>query len=360
MRNKILLFWEDSLEKKGFFFSVLRGFFYLFSLFFRLSVAFWHLMYLYYLLPEKKENCFVVSVGNITTGGSGKTPIIIYLGKELLQKEQEIAILSRGYLSEAERKTPLLACAKKGPLFSWEKIGDEPYMIAKHLPESFLYVGKNRYLSATIAKKKADILLLDDGFQYRKLKKDLQILCINAEDPLGKGYFLPRGFLREHPKMLKKADYIVIQPVFNEKEFSRVKQLLLQWTAAPMIGFQPKIEGIYALDGTKKVFDKSVPIVLFCGIANPKRVVSLLKMEGFTIVDCIFAADHGPFSNKELTQFAAKAKEKSALLLCTEKDAVKLTGSITFPVHYFRYELEPLFGLEYWKMLIEKIYQKSK
>ncbi|MGE5196002.1 MAG: tetraacyldisaccharide 4'-kinase, partial [Anaerolineae bacterium] len=144
-------------------------------------------------LKDTSVDAVVISIGNIVSGGTGKTPFIHHLAKEL-EGFCKLAILSRGYRSKMEHApSPQKLDRQKGGAEEW---GDEPCWLAAQLPDVDVWVGKRRSLSAALASSQgAQVILLDDGMQYRHLKRDIEIALIDACDPFGKGYFLPRGYL---------------------------------------------------------------------------------------------------------------------------------------------------------------------
>lgn len=290
----------------------------------------------------------MISIGNITAGGTGKTPFTLFLARELLKHGKKIAVLSRGYRSSSEhRQTPLLACDGRGPIYSYREMGDEPYLIAKKLPEIFLYTGKNRCASSELAEKKAEFLLLDDGFQYQKLKRDLEIVMIDPDVPL-KG-FLPFGYLRDFPARLKNA-HVAIAKVSNVQEAKALENSI----PIPLIGVKP-VFTIKNRDG-KKVEDPD-RVALFCGIARPDRFAKQVQERGIQIITTYFAADH---SEVPVEKFSDVAMEKGAkYLLCTEKDLVKLEGVKTsLPILCFEMDFQIIYGEKVWGKIIEKILDK--
>jgi tetraacyldisaccharide 4'-kinase len=247
----------------------------------------------------------VVSIGNISAGGTGKTPFVKFLA-EALSKKFKIAIVSRGYLSKIEQTSSVLQVTPEMDVFS---CGDEPYWLARDLPEVQVWVGKNRVDSALSAKANgAEMVVMDDGMQHRKLKRDIEIVLVDGEDPFGKGFFLPRGLLRDSPARLKNADCIVVVGPRSKT----LEQELRQFTQAPIV-FAERVT---------KVSLKGKKVAVFCAIGKPQRFLQSVREAGGEIVASFFKPDHDPFYPEELKKFAEESV--ADVLVCTEKDQVKL------------------------------------
>jgi tetraacyldisaccharide 4'-kinase len=247
----------------------------------------------------------VVSIGNISAGGTGKTPFVKFLAQELSKKLQ-IAIVSRGYRSKIEKTSEVFQVTPETDVAS---CGDEPYWLAHGLPKVQVWVGKNRLDSARRAKEKgAEVILMDDGMQHRKLKRDIEIVLIDGEDPFGKGFFLPRGLLRDSPARLKKADCIVV----IEPSSSGIEQELRRYTQASIV-FAERVTDV-SLNGKK--------VAVFCAIGKPQKFLQSVRDAGGEVVASLFKPDHDPFYPEELKKFAEESL--ADVLVCTEKDYVKL------------------------------------
>src|SRR5579872_2521109 len=232
--------------------ELIKPLLYLLSALFKSGAILRHIAYNKGWLRSVSVPIPVISVGNIVAGGTGKTPLIYLLAKELSAFGQ-VAILSRGYRSKVERENGIVNLSKgEGPLYSAEVCGDEPHWLAEKLPEAWLWVGKNRSNAAKQAEHAgAHYVLLDDGMQYRKLKRNLEIVVMDAKDLFGKGYFLPRGYLRDCPKRLRYADLIVVNHVGDQEEWERIKKELAAFSSAPVVGMRMKLEAAQELQGKK-------------------------------------------------------------------------------------------------------------
>ena len=271
----------------------------------------------------------MISIGNIVAGGTGKTPFTIYLAEKLILKGFKIAIVSRGYGGDLKNRVI-------NNDFDPKKIGDEPSMMAKKLPCPIL-VGSNKIASIKSAEKlDVDIIILDDGFQSRKIYRDLDIVMLNFNNPFSNNYFLPRGYLRDNPKRLKNANFIVI----NNSNDQNIDQIST-YIKAPIIFTSPIQISINKISGNEIVFPINTKVSAFCAIANPKHFIDLLQKK-FEIVDKHFFIDHEFISDTFLKKYAKNAcKNGSKAIICTEKDAIKLKNiSSEIPICYLKMDLE--------------------
>ena len=268
----------------------------------------------------------VVSVGNVVAGGTGKTDVVAALAEALPGK---VAIVSRGYGVKIEKSFVVL------PHHGAEKCGDEPKMLASRLPNVMVVVGPDRVTGARLAiGKGADIVLLDDGMQHRRLFRDFEVAVSDGSER----HFLPKGLLRDDPKRLAKADLLVITG--EQKIESR--------SAVRMRG---KVEGIFTLQGEEIETLQGVPVALFCGIGNPERFVKTLEGLGAEIREKLFLPDHGSVGEAELADLLARSGAK--YLVCTEKDRVKLKSSL--PILWTKRRLVVDENEESWQNALAKI-----
>lgn len=353
-------------KSKKFFFSLHRNwmdegkyfsklFLFLPSFFFKGLVKTKNFFYDKGLLKAKRAKIPVISIGNIIAGGSGKTPVTLALIKNLLERSIKVGVVSRGYQSQKENEN-ILGCMGKGPLYLSDIIGDEPYLMAKRYPSIFLGVGKKRLISCQkLFEKGVEVALLDDGMQHRKLYRDLEIVVLHGEKIFGGNAFLPRGYLREDPKRLNRADLVLIN---HTKDFSRIKNIVKLYSKKPICFIGPKISGVYSLDEKQKLSIKNNRIGVFCSIADPKPFIRLLKEAGAIVVETLFGLDHEPLSNSRLQMFAKRCKKAGAVqIICTEKDQVKLLDSFkaSLPVGYVKMDIEFLHGKENWELFMDKL-----
>ncbi len=304
----------------------------------------------------------VISVGNIVAGGSGKTPITMKLASELFRLAP-LAILSRGYRSHAEnQKEPFVVSRGFGPCKSAVVCGDEAYLLAKKLPGVFVISGKNRQKASNLAAREGiQIIVLDDGMQHRALSRDFEVVVLDAEDPFGQGYFLPRGFLRDELEELERADLIILNHADSDERFLSLSQELKQFTKAPIVRAKALIESFIDFDGQKVSLREGCPVGAFCAIANPERFFSSLEALKLNLVNKLANSDHMPFNKTELTLFAREAKRLGAeALICTEKDRVKFDEPLDLPLPLYTTQmvLHFLNGEEKWTAFVSNVQKK--
>lgn len=345
-------------KKKGLFATFLRAMLRLFSWFYGFFAglrnwAFDHGWIRRYTPPVP----VIISVGNIVAGGTGKTPVTLMLAKELMQIAP-LAILSRGYRSKVENLSAPVALSRgQGPLHPASYCGDEPYMLSMNLPKAFVFVGKDRYQASNLAAKAGALLiLLDDGMQHRGLSRDFEVVVIDALDPFGLGYYLPRGLLREGLGALSRADLVVLNHVKDHQHYHTLCQKIGCYTTAPVVATKTEVEDVLDLkQNSHKGILKGEKVALFCGIAHPDYFQETLLSQGTEVVGTYCIADHKEFDLEALEQFALESKAKGAkYLVCTEKDRVKLAEAVelSLPILWIRMRLKIVEGNEAWSAFI--------
>ncbi|NGX63096.1 MAG: Tetraacyldisaccharide 4'-kinase [Candidatus Anoxychlamydiales bacterium] len=352
LKQKLFIYIKDVIDKKrrNIFLSALLTFL---SLFFRFLSFFRNALYDLKILKATKVKSKVISIGNIVAGGAGKTPFTIFLAKKLISK-YKVGIISRGYKSKAENKNIVIDQNTK---FLAKDISDEALVLKNHINDALFFIGKDKLKSCSKATQmKCDVSIIDDGFQYRKLKKDIEIVIINAKDPFGKNSFLPKGYLREHPKNLKRADFIVINNA-NGK-INHLENQIKQYSSAPIAYTKPYVKRV--LDTSKKEIKirKKSKIAAFCAIANPDIFFENLKDLGFEIVNTIYLLDHETVHLKSFKTFIESSIAKGAkYILTTEKDIVKFPNVISsdIPILYLEIDLKITHNHEHLSRLVEKI-----
>lgn len=272
----------------------------------------------------------VISIGNIVVGGTGKTPVVALLAKEFYETFA-LAIIARGYRAEAEKeKEPVVVSEGEGPLYPASYCGDEAFLLSKQFPKATVIVGKNRHDAALLAAKAGvQILLLDDAMQHRSLARDIEVVVLNAKDPFGQGYFLPRGFLRESIRSLSRADVVLINHVYDHALFAELKRKIGRYTEAPVIGMKLEVVAVWDFTCAKIPSIAGKKVALFSGIANPEYFRHTVCTLGAEVMDHKIVADHEEVRVDRLRLFAHHAFKNGAdLILCTEKDIVKLDNKL--------------------------------
>jgi tetraacyldisaccharide 4'-kinase len=300
---------------------VLTPFAWLYSLVLRLRAQLYRLGVLkIYSLPRP-----VVSIGNITVGGTGKTPVTAYIARFLLTQGYRVAVLSRGYGGSLEGQT-CVVCDGASIKLSALECGDEPYLLASTVPGLMVVIGSDRHAAGQLALQQLapDIFLLDDGFQHLRLQRDLNILLLDFSRPFGNGWTLPAGVLREPPAAVSRADLVI---------FTRVAEgatLATDTGGIPACISRHTIVDLLPLGTHTPVpFSRCLGhnVLAFAGIADPDSFFEGLRAQGLNLVCCLRFPDHAIY-NKELCDEIADAMRTSGadLIVTTEKDGVKLEG----------------------------------
>ncbi|MCS7234273.1 MAG: lipid-A-disaccharide synthase-related protein [Synergistetes bacterium] len=324
----------------------------------------YHFLYDAQLLSSEKLPAKVISVGNITSGGTGKTPFVFYLAKRL-SLHHKVAILSRGYKGKREGSFGLVSDGRKVILDALEA-GDEAYLLAKSLRGVPVLVGKDRLFSGRFAVSflGAQVLILDDGFQYRPLKRDLDIVLIDALDPFGGGKLLPQGLLREPPLALLRADVIVITKA------SMVSTSILKELKATLRRLNPraciftadyKATGLRELFGAKKLWLEGEPVYALCALGNPESFVKHLESVGLKVSFARFFPDHHRYSEEELREVEREALSIGAnFIVTTSKDEVNMPPNFkpSIPFLVSEVELELNESESFWKRVEEALTYK--
>jgi tetraacyldisaccharide 4'-kinase len=274
----------------------------------------------------KRLPCPVISVGNITVGGTGKTPLVITLAKGLMDRGTPMAILSRGYKGKGS-STPWVSDGKT-VLLSPEESGDEPFQMAKALKGIPVLIGRDRFVNGKLALQRGTIrgVLLDDGYQHLQLHRDLNILLIDSEIGLGDGHLLPRGILREPLTHLRRADLFLLTKVTDPENCRPLEKMLREvHPSSPVFHSHYEPQGLIGPDGEWVGLQglKGKKALAISGIANPAYFSLLLRKCGMEVVREMIFPDHHRFTSKDL---AAIEKEGRGAdwIVTTEKDIVKL------------------------------------
>jgi tetraacyldisaccharide 4'-kinase len=264
----------------------------------------------------------VISIGNLTCGGTGKTPVTIQLAAMLIKQGLRVAVLSRGY--KRQSKAPYLVVSDgKELLVDCRQSGDEPYLMAKALPAAIIIVGSDRVLTGNIAIRQfsADVLLLDDGFQHIRLKRDRDLVLVDYNEDLDEQYLLPAGRLREPVSAIGRATSIAVTKVpigCDPEKMAKINSLLRKYNNHADISycqFRPVASANI----------RAARVLAFCGIAKPEPFFQSVERLGATLVKSVRFPDHHWFTGKELACLEAEAaKHKADYLITTEKDLVRI------------------------------------
>jgi tetraacyldisaccharide 4'-kinase len=365
-------------RRKGKRASLLRFVLWLLSGVFRRVVTLRLWLFRKRLLKSRSPGALVISIGNLTVGGTGKTPVVEKLARTLRDAGRNVAILSRGYkakkpplfrrlqrkwLGLERRKTRVVHDGKRLLLDS-RFAGDEPFMLARSLSNVVVLVDKDRVRAALEAVQLfgCDTLLLDDGMQYAPLRRRIEICLIDRQAPFGNEYLLPRGTLREPPENLRRANYIFITKSDGKDNRRLIERIRRYNRTAGIIECTHKalhLKNLYTGEELPLSWLKGRHIGALSGIARPERFEEKLTSLGaLTHVTARFA-DHHMFSEKELTEFMARCERRDLdAVVTTEKDSVRFPHrppAVDVQVLFLRVEIDILDGQEVWDDLIHRI-----
>jgi tetraacyldisaccharide 4'-kinase len=267
-----------------------------------------------------------ISVGNITVGGTGKTPIVALLARYCLSRGKRVVMLSRGYGGSLHGETRMVSDGREIFLTSGEA-GDEPYMLAKKIPGLMVVIGSDRYKAGLFAQEhlNPDIFILDDGFQHLRLHRDLNILLMDNTRPFGNGRVLPAGLLRESGTAAKRADLIIYTRCGKSEPVEHLPGIPFCKSTHELAGVVSRVGGdpepLSQLSGLKGV--------AFAGIADPPSFFSMLDNAGLNIVRKLNFPDHCPYEEREISEIKSAWKAAGGdYLITTEKDMVKLSSHL--------------------------------
>lgn len=330
------------------------------------------------ILKSRSLGCLVVVVGNLTVGGTGKTPVVEKFARNLTARGRKVAILSRGYKSKPEQlykrffrwlthvapKPPKVVSDGKNILLDSELSGDEPFMLASNLPGVIVLVDKDRVKAGRYAIEKfgVDTLILDDGFQYLRLKGRLNLLLIDKTNPFGNGHLLPRGNLREPIKHLRRASYVFLTKSDGTPDPGLEVTIRKYHPTVEIIECAHKPQYLKSFSNPSDLIPitglQGKRIAAFCGIAVPESFERFLLNLGAHLVEKEQFVDHHRFTQGELDLFFAKAVSAGVeLIVTTEKDAVRLPNNLQSPIplYYLRLEIEILKGYHDFEKAISEI-----
>ncbi len=267
---------------------------------------------------ERVEGLRIVSVGNMNVGGTGKTPAVLHLAELLVRGGRKVGILTRGY---GRRSRHPLTFTGEEPLPSVEEAGDEPLLLARQCPRARVLVGADRRALARQARDEfgLEVVLLDDGFQHRRLARDEDIVVVDEAVGFGNGRMLPRGPLREPLTSLRRATLFWVRtaaaPVAPLPHLPG-PQVRTRYRPTAWVDPAGELHPPEALKG--------VPVLALAGLARPGSFLATLRHLSVEVRDMALFPDHHPFSATELREVEARAARQGVRVVTTEKDAVRL------------------------------------
>jgi tetraacyldisaccharide 4'-kinase len=279
------------------------------------------------ILKSRHLDGVVISVGNLTTGGTGKTPVVLWIAERLLAEGKNVGILTRGYRGEKiapdSKNNPQSGATNSSAITS-----DEVRLLQSRLGDRVHFgVGANRYEQGReLAKRGVNWFVLDDGFQHLQLARDVDIVLIDATNPFSGGRLLPAGHLREPRSALARADIIVIT---RSAHAPAIESAIRRDSAAPIFYARPKLDSIHSFTdgqlGGAVAPDALPKLFAFCGVGNPTAFLDDLRSWGLDIVGHRFFPDHHRYTDNDDQEILQQASEAGARgLICTEKDLYNL------------------------------------
>ncbi|MFN2531438.1 MAG: tetraacyldisaccharide 4'-kinase [Pyrinomonadaceae bacterium] len=287
----------------------------------------------------------VISVGNITTGGTGKTPLVGWIAKRLAASGKRTCILTRGY-GRRNPNSRVLVSDFDTVFASAADAGDEPYMLACQLEGIAAVISDSDRFSAAIEATNhlnPDCFLLDDGFQHLRLARDLDIVTIDATNPWGGGKLLPAGRLRENKAGLSRVDCVVVTRSDQAPDVTTLRSEIEQLTNNRSLFLSRMVpRGVHALHNSPNMSLPLKNVAAFCAVGNPQSFYSHLETTGCDVVLRRTFRDHHAYSQEDIDHLQIKAKQARAeLLITTAKDAVKIAGlSFSLPCYVLDFQIE--------------------
>ncbi len=308
------------------------------------------------MLRQRRLKGIVVSIGNITTGGTGKTPMAVWVAQRFLESGKKVGVLSRGY-------RPLQLDSVRGGtgMQGWN---DEVALLHGRLSERVeLGTGAKRFEKGKeLEQRGVDCFILDDGFQHLQLARDLNIVMIDATKPFGGGHVLPSGRLREPIAALRRADIVVIHR--TAERVPAVEAVVRRYSAAPVYFSQTKLLGLEVYRGVEiaSAAAKGRKLFAFCGIGNPSAFLADLKNWGISVLGHEVFRDHHRYTEGDMSRLEEKATAAdAAALICTEKDIYDLPPGVAIQVPIYFCKIGLQFNDEegLWRSILTVIESKK-
>lgn len=296
------------------------------------------LLYRVGIFASYRASVPVISIGNLSVGGTGKTPVVDHLIRYCLSLDKRVAVVSRGYAS-GNRSALQIVSSGQGPLLDVEQAGDEPWLLARRNPAACVVVAPRRVVGVrhAIEVLGADVVLLDDGFQHLAVARDFDLVLLDAQRPFGNGQVLPAGLLREPRSALKRGHLFLLTRC--PEGFVNTPPL-----PGPILHCRHEVaDHVESLDGEMRLIEDLAHLrgVAFAGIAEPGSFFSDLEKRGLNLVQTLCFSDHAGYDEQDLSRLIETAGSAD-YFITTEKDAVKLV-SAALPLPCFQVPLRLVF-----------------
>ena len=269
------------------------------------------------IIKPKKVDAFVISVGNMTTGGVGKTPVVSEIAKYLIAQGRKVAIVSRGYGGHLSNRSINMISDGMMIYFNAVDAGDEPYWLAENTPGCYVFTCRNRYMASKLAVEKfgIEVIILDDGFQHRKLHRDLDVVLMDSVKGFGNECLLPAGPLREGPEALDRIDkFAVVSKSTNHEVAEKVAKIMKKRLKLSTSVCYTEPDYVYDIKNGQRLME-GLAVTAMCAIGQPQQFYDFLK--DYQVVDTVTFDDHHQYSATDIVDI-------SDSIITTEKDAVKL------------------------------------
>ena len=298
------------------------------------------------LLRSKKLSLPVLSVGNLTVGGTGKTPVVIQIAGLLQKHNRKPLVLSRGYGRTDAARTVIVSDGAAAIADS-RSGGDEPALIARRLPGVPVVAGSDRYRAGLFAIERLhpDVIVLDDGFQHLRLSRDRNILLIDASEPFGNGKLLPAGILREPLTAMQRADIVLITRADRAVDLVALKRTISTRSSAKIFTARHVPRSLVNVaSGEEQALAslRGTPVLAFAGIARPESLAALLKDLGAEVKTVVEYPDHYQYTGADLAGLVQRSRELDALPVTTEKDSERIRDMAPEGLWALRIDLEVL------------------
>lgn len=311
------------------------------------------------ILKTHRLEATVISVGNITAGGTGKTPVVIELARRLTDAGRKVAILSRGYGREGEGILREVPVGESLPGDGARLFGDEPCLMRRRLPLIPIVLAADRVEGGkrAIRDHGADLLLLDDGMQHRRICRDREIVVLSGSAPFGNGHLLPRGILREPVRSITRGDLLFINETEGRTDhldrllrnaLAPEKRISFRYRPGDLLDPGDSSIGLEALRGQK--------VIALSAIGNPSSFKTILESAGAVVAGSRPFRDHHPFTEHELRETGDLARRQNAMVVTTEKDGERLAPDRrhAHKIHILTISFQLTGGGEYLQEIVER------
>ena len=336
-------------------------------------------MYNIGLKKKEKLNCCVISIGNITVGGTGKTPTAQKMADLIKRMGYRVVILNRGYRSHWEKEIGVVSDGNKIFMTAYEA-GDEAYLMAKTLPGIPVVIGKNRAITGKYAVEKlnAEVIIMDDGYQHWHLERDLDVVLVDTLNMFGNGCVLPRGMLREPLENLNRGDLFLLTKTDQSSVLSRMQ---LRKTIEKYNAKAPVVESVHHPKNFVEIADwykgitqnhmelselEGKNVMVFSAIGNPSSFEQTLSSIGLNIKEAVRYPDHHDYGMLEMQYIIERASsQKAVAMVTTSKDAVKIPTEFIYsareiPLYILNMDIQVTDGFEEFKECVLNAIKKEQ